>query len=138
MTQFLIADTRTIPTVAHVPADHLIKWIDNIDTGPRLGPGEFALIDTGDTMPAHGELYLIRWRSSGTEIVQALCRQASGTDGPTWWTRGVYSIDRRGRIDIPGNRYVDGPRCAEQFRRALIGRVIGIYRAAKAEQVRRA
>lgn len=127
MTQFLKAETRTVPTLASVPTGHLVKWINNIDTGPRLGLGEFAVIDPRCNEPTCGELYLIRWKNNGMELVQALRREGSP---PTWWSRSVYSIDRRGRIDIPANRYVDGPRDAERFKQSLMGRCVGIYQAA--------
>jgi hypothetical protein len=136
---------RALTVFDQIPAGCKVQPVGNEDSDPHLRAGEFAVVDMTDTDPQHGEVYLIRWQSGGTSIVQAFCRPGYNSqigDFTGWWTRclRVLSYDEElekarkltpagAVIEIPRGCMIDGPRLVETFREALIGRVVGIYQA---------
>ncbi|MFC7700929.1 hypothetical protein ACFQX9_30135 [Bradyrhizobium sp. GCM10028915] len=140
-----IPEYRALMVFDQVPASCILQLVGNSESAPHLRPGEFAVVDTSDTDPQHGELYLIRWMSGGTDIVQAFCRPGFNSEIGHyigWWTRSLRRRDYDQEVakaaraaapgailSIPRGCMVDGPRREEQFRQALVGRVVGIYQA---------
>jgi hypothetical protein len=138
-------ELRALLVMGGVPHGCKLHPITNEDSAPHLRPGEFAIIDTTDTEPQSGELYLIRWLNGGTSIVQAFCRPGFNSEIGNyigWWTRTLRRVDYDEELakaakeappgailSIPRGCMVDGPRLADTFREALVGRVIAIYQA---------
>jgi hypothetical protein len=137
---------RALTMYDHVPAGCILQPVTNDDSAPHIRTGEFAVIDTTDTAPQHGEVYLIRWLSGKTSIVQLMARPFNNPEQGTligWWTRclnfepydeAVAKARRRSPGAIPVISYrsmVDGPRLSDVIQRSLIGRVVGVYEAAQ-------
>lgn len=120
-------DTRLAPT---------FKTFLVTDDGsePHLKRGEYAVIDTTDRTPQHGELYLIQYKS-GQRSRRLVCvtRDFINITGPgapdseVWWCG-----DLRGWRQVSGFRDVkvfggmsDGPYLADNLEAKLVGRVVG-------------
>lgn len=136
----MIGELRALEVFSTVPAGCILQCVSNDHSDPHLRIGEFAVTDTTDTEPQNGEVYLIKWLSGGTDIVQAFTRAFRHPDQGElvgWWTRclnfkpldeALNEARKRGGIpEISATSYVDGPRMRDTFQQALIGRVIGIY-----------
>jgi len=140
-----MSELRALTVFDQIPAGCRLQPVTNDDSDPHLRVGEFAVVDTTDTEPQNGEVYLIRWNSGCTDIVQAFCQQHYNNeigDFTGWWTRCLRVLfyddelekarkltSAGGITEIPRGCLVDGPRLIETFRETLIGRVIGIYEA---------
>jgi hypothetical protein len=137
---------RALTMYDHIPTGCVLQPVTNDDSAPHLRPGEFAVIDTTDTAPQHGEVYLIRWLSGRTSIVQLLSRPFNDPEKGMrigWWTRCLnfepydeaLAKTRRGSpaaiLSISHRATTDGPRVADVIQQSLIGRVIGVYEAAQ-------
>ena len=138
-------ELRALTMFDHVPAGCILQPVTNDDSAPHIRAGEFAVIDTADTAPQHGEVYLIRWLNGQTSVMQLISRPFNNPEKGTligWWTRclnfepyddALAKARRRspGAIPVISRRsYVDGPRLADVIRQSLIGRVIGVFEAA--------
>jgi len=139
---------RALTMFDHIPAGCILQPVANDDSAPHIRAGEFAVIDTTDTNPQHGEVYLIQWLSGRTSIVQLMSRPFNHPEQGMligWWTRCLNFIpydealaeaQRRspGAIPFISHRSMaDGPRLADEIQQSLIGRVIGVYKAAESE-----
>jgi hypothetical protein len=137
---------RALTMYDHIPADCILQPVANDDSVPHIRAGEFAVIDTADTAPQHGEVYLSRWLSGRTSIVQLMSRPFNNPEQGMligWWTRCLNFVPydqalaearRRspGAIPFISHRsVVDGPRVADVIQQSLIGRVIGVYETAQ-------
>jgi hypothetical protein len=129
---------RALTLLDAVPAGCILHLVADDDSAPHLRAGEFAIVDTTDTEPQHGEVYLVRWSHGGPSLRQLLARSHT-CDGQSYvgfWTRCLnfepYREDRTqaGRIRLISHRSMaDGPRLADVIQKSLIGRVVGIYSA---------
>jgi hypothetical protein len=112
----------------HVPDGCILQLVADDDSAPHLRAGEFAIVDTVDTDPQHGEVYLVHWASGRTSIQQVIVRRHRlGDEMSTgYWTRCLNFEPYSGAA--PSHRsMMDGPRAADAIKTALIGRVIGFY-----------
>lgn len=126
---------RAYIVYGETPANCVAYEVIDDSCEPHIHRGEFVAIDESDTDPVAGELFLIRWESSGKQAVVELALR-DGHHGPVWW---VHSYNRPKTLE---ERYAwfdagrtggwsDGPYAAEgagadYFRRKLQGKVIGI------------
>src|ERR1700719_3914213 len=83
---------RALTLFDHVPEGCILQPVTDDDSAPHLRVGEFAIVDTTDTEPQHGEVYLVRvnkrtpWMKPGlpTEvwrIEQLIAEQLDGPNG---------------------------------------------------------
>ena len=96
-----------------------------------------------DREPQHGELFVIEWSSGRQSIMQAAARQHMGVDGQPftgWWTRNLAAsqfshAEKLAMIHCDDSEiasaamslwYTDGPRQIDGFRKAIVGRIIGV------------
>jgi hypothetical protein len=140
-----MSELRALTVFDQIPAGCVLQPVTNDDSDPHLRAGEFAVIDTTDTAPQHGEVYLIRWLSGLTSIVQLIARlhKVGDAEWTGWWTRclnfepcdeALAKAQRKsqGAIPFPSHRSMaDGPRVADVIQHSLIGRVIGVYETAR-------
>jgi hypothetical protein len=56
---------RALTMYDHVPAGCILQPVTDGDSAPHLRAGEFAIVDTTDTEPQHGEVYLVRFHERG-------------------------------------------------------------------------
>jgi hypothetical protein len=135
---------RALTMYDHVPAGCILHPVTNDDSAPHLRAGEFAIVDTTDTEPQHGELYLVRFHRPGRwpnpveevfYIQQIMVRRhlRPGGDGETFIGFSMQCLNfepyretgqrRPGLIPEISHRSMAFPVLKE----ALIGRIIGIY-----------
>jgi hypothetical protein len=129
---------RALTMFDHIPAGCVLHPVPDDDSAPHLRAGEFAIVDTTDTEPQHGEVYLVRFHRVGEEvryIQQIMVRHHRGRDGETFigfWMQClnfepyVEAVQRTpGHMPIVSHRSMAWPVLKE----AVIGRVVGIYQA---------
>jgi hypothetical protein len=125
----------------HVPGGCILHLVTDDDSAPHLRAGEFAIVDTTDTEPQHGEVYLVRWGQVGEVcyIQQVMAKQHRYRDETFigFWAQClnfepyVEAVQRRpGLMPEISHRSMAWPVLKE----ALIGRVVGIYQAEEAAQ----
>jgi hypothetical protein len=137
---------RALTMYDYIPTGCVLQPVTDDDSAPHLRTGEFAVIDTTDTAPQHGEVYLIRWLSGRASIVQLISRPFNNPEKGMligWWTRclnfepydeALAKARRRspGAIPFISHRSMgDGPRVADVIQQSIIGHVIGVYEAAQ-------
>jgi hypothetical protein len=126
---------RALTMFDHVPAGCMLHMVPDDDSAPHLRAGEFAVIDTGDTDPQHGEIYLVRWSTDRPSIQQVIAKRHRFEDTTFigFWTRCLnfepYSSDMQNTVCISHRSTMDGPREADVIKKALVGRVVGFYAA---------
>jgi len=100
----------------HVPHGCKLELVTNDDSSPHLRVGEFAVIDTSDIEPQHGEVYLVKRSSGGTAREQLLARRHTCGDRSYvgFWTRCLNfgTIPRATRQDLDCLSSIDGGRAA--------------------------
>jgi hypothetical protein len=128
----------------HVPAGCILQPVTDDDSAPHLRAGEFAIVDTTDAEPQHGEVYvvrfhrLVRWPEQVEEvryIRQIMVKHYRGPDGETFVGFCMQCLNfepyretgqrRPGLISEISHRSMAYPVLKED----LIGRVVGIYQA---------
>jgi len=132
---------RALTMFDHVPVGCILQLVVDDDSAPHLRAGEFAIVDTTDTEPQHGEVFLVRWSNGRTSIQQLLARSHTydGRSFVGFWTCCLnFEPYRPGKTrpglvtEISHRSMADGPRTADVIQRSLIGRVIGFYSASRA------
>ena len=88
---------------------------------PHIKIGEFAIADTNDRRPQHGEIFLLRWSNGTMSIMQAVLRPTNLVSGKElcWWVRPMPGARRLATSDGP---YSD----IEHLKSKIVGRVIGV------------
>jgi hypothetical protein len=126
---------RALTFFETLPPGHKTFRVPDDGSSPHLKEREYAVIDTTDREPQHGELFL-KASSSGRSrrsIVQvkADMLQFTGvdTESPVWWLcdlAGFRQIDDMGGIPIFAGMSAGPYDAAEQYLQTqLIGRVVG-------------
>lgn len=130
----------TAPVIQMTPT-HSLLILDAIPEGcetfkvtaereaPFLHAGELAIVDTSDTAPQDGELFLLQWSSGTREVIEVRrwLRFDDANGGPLWtaqWVSCLYRLDGK---RLEAMRWADGPYPDWAFREKLIGRVVGVY-----------
>lgn len=127
---------RALTVFETLPPSHKTFRIRDDGSSPHLKEGEFAVIDTSDREPQHGELFVMQGRggSRPRRIVQvraSLCQiTGTGPERPVWWLGDLAGF-RRTSADTGGiplfASLSDGPYdAAKQYLQTqFIGRVVG-------------
>jgi hypothetical protein len=132
---------RALTMLDHVPGGCILHPVTDDDSAPHLRAGEFAIVDTTDTEPQHGEVYLVRfqqpYRGQVEEvryIQQIMVKHYRGPDGEAFTGLMMQCLNfepyrETGRIPEILHRSMAWPVLKED----LIGRVVGIFQAAQVE-----
>jgi hypothetical protein len=127
---------RALTLFETLPPAHKTFRVTDDGTSPHLNEREFAVIDTADREPQHGELFLKQEKghSRRRHIVQVtadLCQiKRSGPKSPVWWLGDLAGF-RRTSASIDGIPLFaglsDGPYDAAKpyLQTQFIGRVVG-------------
>jgi hypothetical protein len=119
---------RALELVAQIAEGCMLFPVMDDRSDPHLRRGEIAVVDTTDRDPQHGEVYVIEWSNGRRAITQLIGPGFSGFSPPEkdhWWTGALtYRDSVRGMGEL---RMIDGPRSKAGIRKALIGRVTGIF-----------
>jgi hypothetical protein len=140
---------RALTPFESLPPNHRTFMVDDDGSEPHLHRGEYAVVDTSDQEPAHGELYLIKSRSPVSDVsyIKQITSSQCNITGPgaadsqVWWIcdlRGFRETNER----IHGVRLMaglsDGPYETESLKSVVIGRVVGFARTSLGRAPRRA
>ncbi|KAA2241143.1 hypothetical protein [Salinarimonas soli] len=129
-----LPDLRALPLMDSLLPGHALHLITDGASWPHLCPGEFAVIDTADRVPAVGELFVIEWSSGRREVVETyLLRRSPRADGSIPWAVAPFNRPRSlaelaewreaGRPMVTS----EGPFRPERLSEKLVGRVAGIF-----------
>lgn len=133
-------ELRALLVYDALPAGCIAKPVKDGGLAPHLRPGEFAIVDTTDCDPTHGELYFVAWMGScaadGSEagdLAQAYRRDLN-RDGTAWWVGSMQrpkpSAEAVARAIAVGDYsafgWSNGPYKDGVLERQIRGRVIGI------------
>jgi hypothetical protein len=130
-------EIRALEMIRTLPEGCTLFPVMDERSDPHLRQGEIAVIDLTDREPQHGEVYVIQWSSGRRCITQLIGPGFAGfspAEADHWWTG---ALTYRQSVPGVGNnlRYIDGPRSRSGIRKALIGRVIGIFKSLAVEEV---
>ena len=139
-------ETRALTVFDSIPAGCILLPVSDESCDPHLRVGEFALIDTQDREPQHGELYVIGNKNIYDEMRYRICQVRAKTErdvrsrrwqawyyGPLvpaafpakgYWTLEAAALQPL-RLGL-----TEGPMLLTGTRQKISGRVIGIYEAA--------
>jgi hypothetical protein len=127
---------RALTLFETLPPGHKTFRAPDDGSSPHLKEREFAVIDTTDREPQHGELFLMQTpggprRRRIVQVSAGLCQITStGPKSPVWWLGDLAGFRRTGS-DVAGIPLFaglsDGPYdAAEQYLQTqFIGRVVG-------------
>jgi hypothetical protein len=127
---------RALTLFDTLPQGHVTFLVTEDGAEPHLRRNEYAVIDTTDREPQHGELYLVQSQSGVRRryIVHATRSYANITgpgaaDSEVWWLgdlRGFRQTrEKIGNIPIMAG-LSDGPFRAENLQSKLVGRIVGV------------
>lgn len=114
-------ELRALDVLDVVPAGCMaVRDLDGF-CEPHIRAGEFAIADTADREPKHGELFLLRWSNGRMSILQAKLIRCDIGDGPqpTWWVCPMPDARKMATSDGP---YRD----AERLKDKIVGRIVGV------------
>lgn len=132
-------EVRALLVYDALPAGCIVKPVKDGGLAPHLRPGEFAIVDTTDCDPIHGELFFVAWMgrqaadgSENGDLAQAYRRELN-SDGSAWWVGSIrrqMSAEDRARAieahDWSALGWSNGPYKDGVLERQIRGRVIGI------------
>jgi hypothetical protein len=133
-------DFRALTMFERLEPHHRTFLVREDGSAPHLFVGEYAVVDTSDREPQHGELYVVQHKSGERrrEIVQATSSYCNIT-GPgaekslVWWLcdlRGFRQTDEKlGGIPVFAG-LSDGPYQTAGLKAKLLGRVVGVAHSA--------
>lgn len=138
-------ELRALMVFDQLPAGCISFPCIDEDCMPHIRPGEFAVVDTADRRPQHGELYVIQWNGGRRCICQARISGVASKDRPideAWSVGSLAGIRGRDAVEahlralretsagIPSLRrlaWSEGWFTEEHLTSKLVGRVIGIH-----------
>jgi len=147
----IAAEYRALMMFDHIPQGCITFPCTDEYFLPHIKPGEFVLVDTKDTTPRDGEVYVIQWQSGRRAICQASKTPSvhSRRPGETDWSEQVqwivHSLKRRSgkaftaflsdaRREAPSPNSVvvlpgwsDGWFDTDHLQEKLVGCVVGLY-----------
>ena len=145
VTQGRSNELRALTIFDRLPAKHSTLLTTEDGAEPHLCKGEFAVVDTTDREPQHGELYVIQYQGHERRrrLIQLTSSQLNIT-GPgakpslVWWCgdlRGWRKTDEK-MLGCPVYAGLsDGPYETEHLQEKLIGRVVGVAFTALGNQL---
>ena len=159
MTQFAAAaaeglPTHTLPTITEIAPGYIAHKVENERAQPLLSEGDYVMVDTGDTLPVPGGMFLVEWSSGRRSLMSTrptACehkRDEQGRthlfmrkDGPdtVWYFDPLVSPRtmeetqewiRAGRMMSTS----DGPYDLDHMRSKIVGRLVGVVGGEAATQ----
>lgn len=116
-----------------LPEDCIAFEVKDNRIAPHLRAGDFAVIDTSDRAPMHGELFVLQWNDGSQQVVEiakhAKPENIVGWDGIAdyWNAHWRMTMQTPGQGTSLSMRWGDGPYREDGIASKLIGRVVGIY-----------
>lgn len=142
---------RALTVFDNIPAACFLQAVTDDSCDPHLRVGEFALVDTKDREPQHGELYVMGHRNvcdelrcSIHQVRTTIERDIRYRKWQAWWygplvpaafpSKGHATMDAA--LQHPLRMVLtEGPMLLTGIRQKIVGRVVGIYEA-KVEELK--
>jgi hypothetical protein len=133
------SEYRAFMVYGHVPDGCIVLAIADEFSLPHLRPGEFVLVDTADTAPRNGEVFVIEWNSGRRNVCQARLasrRNPWFQEGVDTWMVGsitrpsieaLMAAPRKAGVIPTFNGWTEGPFDPDHLQEKLVGRVIGLF-----------
>ena len=129
-------ELRALTVFDRLPPKHSTFRTTEDGAEPHLCKGEFAVVDTTDREPQHGELYVIQYHGyERRRVIIQVRSDLLNITGPgaepslVWWCgdiRGYRKTDEK-MMGCPVYAGMsDGPYQTEHLQQKLIGRVVGV------------
>lgn len=129
-------ELRALPTFDVLPEDCTAFLVTDDYSTPHIKSGEYVVVDTSDTVPRAGELYVIQWDSGRRIVCQANISAKFSTKNEIAWSVGslrrvdtlkwIEAQRKLGKLLMyPG--WSDGWYDTNHLQSKLVGAVIGIY-----------
>jgi hypothetical protein len=141
-----VGDTKEIRALTvfdSIPAGCILQAVTDDSCDPHLRVGEFAIVDTKDREPQHGELYVLGHRNvydelrcSIHQVRTTIERDFRYRKWQAWWYGPLVLV----RLPAKGHATMDaamqrplrmvlteGPMLLTGIRQKIVGRVVGIF-----------
>ncbi len=137
---------RSFIVYDELPEGCIAIEIEDETQAPHFHRGDFAIIDTRDTEPAHAEMFGFQWGQGNPSVILAQLRPGRYGCGPKgemvdtvlWWAKWTASFMSLVGVPSVPRPWGDGPYSEGHFREKLLGRVVGILEADFRANLRRA
>jgi hypothetical protein len=142
-----MTEIRALTVFESMPAGCILQAVTDDSCDPHLRVGEFALVDTTDREPQHGELYVMghkniydELRCSIHQVRATIERDIRYRKYQAWWYGPLVpaAFPAKGHITMEAAMQrplrmvlTEGPMILKGIREKIVGRVIGIYEAAQ-------
>ncbi len=126
-----------------LPPDCIAFAVTDEYSLPYLRPGEWAVVDTSDTTPRHGDVYVIQWDGGRQNVCQASisalfpkdeeprwCVHSMRTAGPKEFQAFLDETEamrKAGVIPVWRGGWSDGWMDTDHLASKLVGAIVGIY-----------
>jgi hypothetical protein len=126
-------ELRALTLFDALPDHHSTFLVDDDGSEPHLRRNEYAVVDTTDRSPAHGELYLVQFSKEGQRHIKQLKADQihfDDNDEPSlaWWVTDLRGL-RQTKERIDGMPIFaglsEGPYEGDGISSVLIGRIVG-------------
>lgn len=126
---FIVCDRLPEGCVAYLVTD---RWNE-----PLLRAGEWVIVDPEDTVPDHGELFVLQWQTGnvGPQVVVTNYMEKLGCWG-VGGTKPIFAETADGPVLLQGARLGDFGYKTHQLQERIKGRVVGILEQNFEEPIR--
>ena len=138
--------THTLPTVTEIVPGYIAHKVDDNRAAPLLSEGDYVVVDTGDTMPVPGGMFLVEWSNGRRSLMstrptacerrldeQGRAHLFMRKDGPgtVWYFDPLIAPRSKQEIQawIKAGRMMgtsDGPYDLDYMRSKIVGRLVGV------------
>lgn len=136
---------QTLPTVTEIAPGYIAHKVDDNRATPLLSEGDYVVVDTADTMPVPGGMFLVEWSNGRRSLMSTrptaceIKRDENGRsyynmrkDGPdtVWYFDPLIAPRSMEEIQewIKAGRMMgtsDGPYDLDHMRSKIVGRLVG-------------
>jgi len=125
---------RALTRFDALPPHHSTFMVEDDGSEPHLHRNEYAVVDTTDRSPAHGELYLVQFSSHGARYIKQIKSDRLNITGTgaepslVWWIcdlRGFRKTDQRSHGAPVFAGLSEGPYQTDGLASVVIGRIVG-------------
>jgi hypothetical protein len=140
-----MSEIRALTVFDSIPTGCTVLTVADDSCDPHLRVGEFALVDTMDREPQHGELYVIgnknvydELRCSIYQVRTTIERDIRYRKWQAWWYGPLVpaALPAKGHSTMEAAMQrplrmvlTEGPMTVKGIREKIVGRVVGIYEA---------
>lgn len=131
--------TQTLPTITEIMPGFIAHKVDDNRDAPMLGDGDIVVVDTSDTMPVSGGMFLVKWSNGRRSLMETRPRacevvERDGRSGIVMRKDGPNTVWFFHAIVNGRARMCDGPYELDLMRSKIVGRLVGVVDGEAATQ----